>query len=219
MQKHYLPKKITWLFNVGYNIVMQQEVECKFLNVDHDDIRSKLRSLGAICEYPMRMMRRVMFDHVDARFQKNHQHERLRVRDEGDKVTITYKKSNETDYAYEVETTVGSFEDTRKLLKAIGLVEYSYQESKRETWEYKDVEVVLDEWPWIHPYIEIEGKNEKSIKQVAVKLGFEWEDAKFGSVDTVYRSQYPNFTINDSVGDEAEVKFGMQKPDWFDKGK
>lgn len=113
---------------------MQQEIECKFLNVDHDNLRIKLKELSAVLEHPMRLMRRVMLDHVDGRYQKDaNKSERLRIRDEGDKVVVSYKSKNKTNYVHEVEASVGSFDDTLKLFEVIGFEVYSYQESKRET--------------------------------------------------------------------------------------
>jgi adenylate cyclase class 2 len=194
---------------------MQTEIEAKFLNVDHDEIREKLKTLGAVCEQPMRMMRRVMLDHADKRYQKSNQAERLRIRDEGDKVTVTYKASNDTNYVYELEIIVNSFEEALSLFEALGFIRYSFQESKRETWHYKNVEVVLDEWPWLNPYIEIEGLKEEYIKGVAAELGFVWENAGFGSVDTAYMFQYPGMTDKESIGDLPEVRFGMSLPEYL----
>lgn len=196
---------------------MQREIEAKFLNIDHSQLRTKLQKLGAKCEHPMRLMRRVMFDYPDHRFQKNNQQQRLRVRDEGDKVTITYKAKNKTDYSHEIETTVGSYNDMVNILEAIGLTTYSFQESKRETWQYKDVEVVLDEWPWLDTYIEIEGPSEEAIKSVAIDLGYNWNDAKFGSVDTAYYAQYPGMKNTESIGDLPEVKFNLPVPEYLKK--
>jgi adenylate cyclase class 2 len=198
---------------------MQTEIEAKFLDVDHDLVRSKLKTLGAELEHPMRLMRRVMLDHGDKRYQKSNQAERLRIRDEGDKITITYKKSNESNYPYELETTVGSFDDAVKLFEAIGFAVYSYQESRRETWRYKEVEIVLDEWPWLNPYIEVEGHSEEAIKAVAGRLDFIWSDARYGSVDTAYRHQYPGMTQKESIGHISEVRFDRSLPDWLNNKK
>ena len=196
---------------------MKPEIEVKFLNVNHDEVRAKLKALGAKLEHPMRLMRRAMFDYPDNRLQKERPHRRLRVRDEGDKITITLKKSGDGDssYAGEVETIVESFENMTEILKNVGLYIYSFQESKRETWMLEGTEVVLDEWPWIRPYIEIEGSTEESIKSVAKKLDFDWIDAVFGSVDAVYRAEYSKMTVDDSVGDLKEVKFDMPIPQYF----
>ena len=196
---------------------MQTEIEAKFLNVDFDDIRKRLKDSGAKLEQPMRIMRRVLFDYPDERFQKNGQTQRLRVRDEGNKITLTYKAKNDTNYAHEVEVEVDSFDEAVKLLEAIGLKKYSFQESKRETWTHKDVEVVLDEWPWVDTYIEIEGPSEEAIKSAAKDLGFDWKDAKFGSVDTAYRLQYPGMTKMESIGDLPEVRFEAPLPEYLIK--
>lgn len=194
---------------------MQTEIEVKFLNINHDVIRAKLKKLGAVCEQPMRLMRRAIFDFPDGRFQKNNHSQRLRVRDEGDKITVTYKQKNDTPYPYEIETTVGSFDEMIKLFEAIGLVAVSFQESKREIWRYKEVEVVLDEWPWLEPYIEIEGADEPTIQNAAKELGYDWKNAEFGSVDTAYRKQYPGMTKAESIGDLEEVRFDTPLPDYL----
>ena len=192
------------------------EVEVKFLNVDIEDIRKRLTDAGGELEQPMRVMRRDMLDHADNRYSKGHFSERLRIRDEGDKCTMTYKVHRDgSPYPIELETTIGSYDATKQLMEAIGLHSISYQESKRETWRLDDVEVVIDEWPWAKPYIEIEGESEPSIKAAAKKLGFDWKDAKFGSADTVYQAEYPKMTDKDSIGDVAEVRFDLPVPQYF----
>lgn len=197
---------------------MPIEIEAKFLDMNHDVVRAQLKVAGAHLEHPMRLMRRDLLDFPDRRFQAKAGTGRLRIRDEGDGHTITFKRpSPDTQYMHEWETTVGSYEAMKELLIAIGLHTYSYQESKRETWRLDDVEVVLDEWPWLKPYIEIEGPNEASIKTAAAKLGFDWADAKFGSVETAYRAQYPGMTDDDQIGDVREVKFGEPLPEYLKK--
>lgn len=194
---------------------MQQEVEAKFLDINHDEVRDRLRQLGANLEKPMRLMRRVMLDYPDSRFQKSNHSRQLRVRDEGDKVTVTYKSRTDSQYADETEFTADSFDVAVQLFENIGLQVYSFQESKRETWHLDDVEVVLDEWPWLNPYIEIEGPDESSIKSAAAKLGFDWTAAYFGTVDTAYKHQYPKIADDDSVGDLPEVRFDTPLPQYF----
>lgn len=191
------------------------EIEAKFLFISPDDVRNKLKKSGATLKYKMRDFRRALFDYPDSRFQKNDHSKRLRVRDEGDRIAINFKSDNESNYVDEIEINVDSFEKTEALFEAIGFVKYSYQESKREAWDLDDVEVVIDIWPWLEPYIEIEGPFEEAIRSVAEKLGFEWSNAKFGSVDTAYLAQYPKMVKGDSVGDLPEVKFSMETPTYF----
>src|SRR5690606_13995375 len=88
----------------------------------------------------------------------------LRIRDEGDRVTLTFKRrlkpdnASTVDSTHELETTVGDFDTTVKIFEEAGWKYTTYQESRRETWHLGDIELVIDEWPWIKPYIEIEGK-------------------------------------------------------------
>lgn len=170
---------------------MKTEIEVVFAEVDVDHLRQKLREAGAILEQPMRLMRRIVIETPEMA----HRDEFLRVRDEGNKVTMTYKQSHNTGVitdAKEVETTVGSFEDVVLILEKAGLKANSYQETKRETWRLDDVEVVLDEWPWIDPLAEIEGPSEAKVKETAERLGFNWDDAIVGAVTEVYKRKYPH---------------------------
>ncbi len=196
---------------------MQPEIEVKFLNLNHDEIRLKLGALGAICEKPMRLMRRAMLDHLDNRLHKDKPAKNLRVRDEGDKVTVTFKSGSDggQNYSGEAETIVQDFNKMIEIFKLAGLHVYSFQESKRETWVYKNSEVVLDEWPWLNSFIEIEGPDEATIQEIAKDLSFDWQEAKRGSVDTAYCDQYLGMTRNESIADLPEVKFDMPIPDYL----
>lgn len=193
---------------------MKTEIEAKFCHVDIDDVRAKLEKLGAHLELPMRMMRRYTFDNS---FMKKGKDAFVRVRDEGDKVTMTYKQFDELSLhgAKEIEITVNDFDDASALLLQIGAGEerHSYQESKRETWQLGDVEVVIDEWPWLKPYIEVEGPSAERVQEVAAQLGFDWSQAVFGDVMAAYRLEYPHLGDRDTVGTLTEVKFGDPLPE------
>jgi adenylate cyclase class 2 len=192
-------------------IAMQSEIEAKFLNVNHEDMRAKLLDLKAECRQPMRLMRRVTIENDDL-IEKN---AFVRVRDEGHRVTMTYKQFDKlsVDGAKEVEITVNDFDTAVQLLESAGLPSQSFQESKRETWMLGEVEVVLDEWPWLRPYIEIEASTESLVRETAARLGFAWSDAVFGDVMAAYRAEYPHLNLSDTVGRVASVKFGDPLPD------
>lgn len=198
---------------------MKEEIEAKFLSLDHDVIREKLHTLGARCEQPMRLMRRAIIDFPDLRLQQGKENSYVRVRDEGNKVTLTFKQFNSlsVDGAREIETTVGSFEDTVSIFTAMGLEVVSLQESRRETWTYKDCEIVLDEWPWLEPYIEIEGGSIEELKFVSTELGLDWSDAVFGDVMVAYRAQYPHLAPSETVGSLKEVRFDAPPPQFLSK--
>lgn len=170
---------------------MQTEIEAKFLNVDHESMRAKLRSVGAVCKNPERLMSRKNYDFPDMKL-ANEKRAWVRVRDEGDKVTMSYKQLDDRGLhgTKEINITVDSFERADALLQAIGLKMQSYQETKRESWRVGDVDVELDEWPWTKPYLEMEGPDETSLRRVAEQLGLDWAGAVHGSVEIVYQAEY-----------------------------
>lgn len=196
---------------------MQTEIEVKFLAVDHDALRIKLKKMGAHLEQPMRLMRRAVFDWPDSMLEMSVDGF-LRVRDEGHQVTMTYKVFNQrtVDGAGEVEIVIDDYQKGIALLTAIGMCVKSEQESRRETWRLGDCEIVLDEWPWLKPYIEIEGPDQPAIQAAANKLGFKWQDAVFGSVTSAYRSEY-NIPEKLSIGENPRIAFGEPLPEWMYK--
>lgn len=198
---------------------MKPEIEAKFANVDVENLRETLHQLGATLEQPMRLMRRVLIE------EPHHREERsfLRIRDEGDKVTLTYKRKSLTeedtvDSTHELETTVGDFETTVDIFAAAGWDYITYQETRRETWQLEGVEVVIDEWPWIEPVAEVEGESEEAVRRTAEALGFEWSDAFFSSIDSVYAETYPGMSARGIIDikearldDPVPKKFGPHK--------
>jgi adenylate cyclase class 2 len=192
---------------------MKTEIEVKFVDVDIEDVRARLKKADAECEQPMRDMRRALIE------EPHHAEQNMfiRIRDEGDKTTLTLKKKTKSieestiDSTYEIETTVGDFDTTIELFTVAGWHYTTYQESRRETWRYKSVEVVIDEWPWINPYIEIEGESEGDVRSAASELGFDWNNAMFGSVDVIYNRDYPDMTVR-GVIDIKDVRFDDPVP-------
>lgn len=175
---------------------MNREIEAKFTDIDIDNIRKRLKSIGAACEQPLRLMRRAVF-HNPLLVEKD---AFVRVRDEGDKVTMTYKQFDDASSIHgvrELEVEVSSFKDAILILEQTGLSNDTYQETRRETWVLDDVEVAIDEWPWINPFVEIEGPSGKAVRSVAERLGFNWNEAVFGGVASVYARSYTD------MGDKA----------------
>lgn len=171
-----------------------EEIEIKYLNVDRKELEQKLLYLGAkkIADYHYR---RIVFDYPDFRLDK--QGAWLRLRDEGEKITLTFKQRLAKDVhslsgdegMYEKETTVGDFEVTRQILLKSGFIEKMYQENKRTRYLLDGVECDIDEWPLLAPYLEIESDNWDKVYKTAEKLGFKREDAKIFSTNQVYRLQ------------------------------
>lgn len=169
---------------------MKPEIEAKYCNVDFDALRAKLREHGAECVQPMRLMRRKNFDYTDLRLETIGGW--IRVRDEGDKVTLAYKQldTREIDGTKEVSVEVSDFDATVLLLKSAGLKQTSYQETRRESWVLDGVQIELDEWPWVQPFVEIEADNVEAVYGVAERLGLKRADALHGSVEIMYLREY-----------------------------
>jgi len=194
---------------------MKTEIEVKFLQVDIDDMREKLKQIGATLKTPMRLMRRVVIKTPEMRKDLR---AFIRIRDEGDRITATYKhfSAQSVDGCSEIEIIVNDFDETIRLFAAAGLPYQNYQETRREVWTLGHAEIMIDEWPWVKPYIEIEANDEQLVRDIAAKLGFDWADAAFGSCLRAYEAEYP-FILR--TGAELTlvpvVKFGDPLPDIF----
>lgn len=75
--------------------------------------------------------------------------------------------------------------------------------------------MVIDEWPWIDPYIEIEGPSGQAVKSATEQLGFSWSDAVFGHIDAVYERAYTFQNGIRGVIDLQEVRFDDPVPAEF----
>lgn len=172
---------------------MKTEIEVKFLGIDIDAMRETLKAAGAQLEQPMRLMRRVLIEEPHHRDNRSF----IRVRDQGDKITLTYKQRSKgtsaIDDTKEIEVEVSDFENTVEIFRHAGWPPVTYQENRRETWMLDGAEVVIDEWPWMRPQIEIEADSEAIIQETAAKLSLKWEDAFYGHIDDAYKVEY-NFT-------------------------
>ena len=190
---------------------MKNEIEAQFLNIDKDAIRSKLKEVGAKLEKSEVLMRRVVF--------YTGEHSFARVRDEGDKIVMTYKNVSDEHSILgtkEVNIEVSNYDDAILFLRGCGLEIKARQETKREIWKFGEVEICIDTWPWLPTFIEIEGPTEESVWGTAKKLGCDKSQAKFGSVDTTYQHYYG---VDPEVVNlhTPEISFDMKPPKWAEK--
>ena len=106
---------------------------------------------------------------------------------------------------------INDFDKAREIINAIGCQEVAYQESKRELWKMGQVEITIDEWPFLEPFVEIEGPSEKMVKDVAKKLNFNYQQALFGSVDFQYAKKY-NLSLEKINKTTPKIVFNMANP-------
>lgn len=168
---------------------MKIEYEATFVNIDKEGMRERLKLAEAKLVKPEFMQKRVNFH-----FPTGHEVREgwIRVRDEGDKITMSIKviDGNKIEDQKETCLIVDNFNEAITYLATLGCVQKAYQETKRELWIVDDVEVTIDEWPFLEPYVEVEGKSEEEVRQAAEKIGFNWSEAKFCGVTTLYSEKY-----------------------------
>ncbi|MFH1170738.1 MAG: CYTH domain-containing protein [Candidatus Vogelbacteria bacterium] len=189
---------------------MKIEYEATFVKINKDEIRKRLVTAGAKLLKPEFLQKRATFH-----FPNGHEVNQgwVRVRDESDKITLSIKviDGDKIENQKEICLKVDSFTEAISLLTTLGCVQKSYQESKRELWLLDGVEVMIDEWPFLEPFVEIEGPSEQAVKEVAEKIGFEWSDAKFCAVGTLYAEKYG--ITEDKINNQTpKIVFEMENP-------
>jgi len=174
--------------NIECETNMDIEYEAMFSNVNKENIRKKLRKIGANLVKEEFMQRRSVFHPPRGKSKDTY----LRVRYENDKVTLSIKayKGGGIKGRKEICLVVDDYDKAERFIKECGCIKKSYQETKREIWELNNVEIVIDEWPFLEPLVEIEGANEKEVKIITEKLGFDYSMAIFDSVGTLYNKKY-----------------------------
>ena len=95
----------------------------------------------------------------------------IRVRDEGHRITMTYKLLSEGNFDEETEVNVDNFDSAVKLLENVGCKKKYYYEKIREIWDHKDVEIVFDTNPGNPDRMEVEAKTLNELNKILKELG------------------------------------------------
>lgn len=110
---------------------MQIEYEGRILNINPEQLKKKIKLLGGYIKSPLTLYRRTVFNLGDIK------RGFVRVRDEGEKITMTskiYKKDN-LNFPEEHELTINNtFEQGQEFLRSLNLKEKAYHETIREKW-------------------------------------------------------------------------------------
>ena len=115
----------------------------------------------------------------------------------------------EVDHAKEIELVVSDFDTAVELLTQLGCVPTSYQENRRESWACDDVKITIDSWPFLKPFVEIEGPSEALIEAFSRTAGFDWSQAQFCSVARLYRQVHGTHV---EIRQMPRLTFEMQDP-------
>lgn len=193
---------------------MKTEIEAKFLDINPVVIRTELKKLGVSLVYSEQLTRQKVFDFADFRLDSNFSW--LRLRDENAEVTLTLKRWEKegVEGMKEIAFKVNSFEEAEQLLLAIGLCVKSVQMKKRELWRLNAVEFMIDTWPWIPTFLEIEGESAQEVQEAATRLNLEWERAMFGGVARIYKHYFD--IEHEEIDRCPEIAFSSV-PEWLEK--
>jgi adenylate cyclase class 2 len=176
---------------------MSKEYEAKYLEVDENLVKEKLREIGATQVHEPLFIRRTVFFLKD-KTQKGF----VRVRDEGDKITVTKKTYDETNYAFEEEEDILDYNEGIEKLKEEGYEQKAYQESYREKWSHPlALEITFDKMPGLPLYSELECESEELLNQLVDLLELDRSKMRFGGFDKTYEEYYgiPRHVLNDET--------------------
>jgi adenylate cyclase class 2 len=169
---------------------MAIEIEAKILNIDKDKLEKKLAEIGATKIEDV-SFRSISFDFIGYPMDKEASW--IRLRDDGKKVTLAYKKRLGTTAVHgkdsgmeEIEVVVSNYEDTAEILKKIGMIEKFSQEKKRTTWKKDAITFDIDTWPKLNPYLEIEAGSWEEVDKATIELGYKLEDKLICSATQIF---------------------------------
>jgi adenylate cyclase class IV len=188
-------------------MTLKIEHEIKIFPVDEVTLYKRLTELRATRASERTLMRRTIFGREN---NSNMDVTYIRVRDEGEVVRLSAKQIGTSmgniEDQKELDTTVQSYQDTIDILKHSGLVASSIQENYRTKYIFQDCEIVIEEWPALPIYCEIEGNDEESVQKVCEILNLNWADRLFIPVSELYAIYY-NVDISISLAGIKNITF------------
>ena len=121
----------------------------------------------------------------------------VRVRETNGRTTITIKhilnpdlqkdSKEEIQRVMETEMEVPSIEEVNSILEQLGFSFRNYQEKNRATYSLDGVEVDIDSWPLIPPYVEIENDSDELIQSTIEKLSLQKHEIVSCNTADVYK--------------------------------
>ena len=161
---------------------MNTEIECRLLDCNVADFISKLQSHNAKFVGDWLQIRNC-YDFTPVR-----ENSWIRLRTNGSTTTLTIKEinSNKIDGTKESEIVVSDFDTTDEILNKLGYHARSRQENRRIQYILDNVEIDIDFWPMIPPYVEFEAKCEEDIISLCKKLNINFDNLVTLDVTSIY---------------------------------
>jgi adenylate cyclase class 2 len=161
------------------------EHELKFVGIEIEKVVELIGAQGGALLRLRHLLRRRTFD-----IPGEPRGTFVRVRDEGDRITLTLKKQYQPDgEVYELEECVESFEVTAQLLESMGMLPATYEENYREVYQLAHALITVDTWPGLESFIEVEAESADDLALACQQLQLPQAQGLKGPVDVVYKSK------------------------------
>ncbi len=158
-------------------MTMSTETEAKLRVKTHDPVRKRLQQAGATPLGCVVETNRI-FDRPDGSLRGRGCGLRVRstiAEDSGGRAaTLTFKgpvQPGEFKSREELEASVDDAETTTGILEGLGFEVILTYQKRRESWQFLDCRIELDEPPHVGLFVEIEGPDEAVIRSVRDELG------------------------------------------------
>ncbi len=154
---------------------MYNEFELKVIDIKPDEVRRRLSEIGA------KFIAKHHYRRLMVRLKEGKPTRWMRIRTDGKTSTMTmkerYGRGIEQTYEYEIEIS-----DFAKAAKILGRLfkNIIYEENTREEYRIGNATITIDKWPGIPPFMEIEGRDKKSVVNLFKRLGVSGKE--FGNV-------------------------------------
>ena len=146
---------------------MPLEYEYRYCDFDKKSIIKKLKELGGT-KHGHWIFRILVFIHP-----QKEPDTYIRVRDEGHRITMTYKTDLKKQFVTENEVIIDDFEQGCAILYGIGCTKKFYYEKMREIWHIDNTEICWDTNPGRRDIMEIESQSKNELLKTIKQLGLE----------------------------------------------
>ncbi|MBW2973426.1 class IV adenylate cyclase [Candidatus Woesearchaeota archaeon] len=158
-----------------------KEIEVKILDIDKDKIIKKIEEAGA---------KKIFEGDTISHFFYMPEEETLRLRQEGNKTFLTYKKKEPhktLKIMEELEVDISDIEEMKKILEKLGFKMRQSFTKHRISYKLNKARYEIDTWPEIPTYLEVEAPTEKDIKDALEIIGLDIKNSVPWSANEVYK--------------------------------
>ncbi|MCA9496254.1 MAG: class IV adenylate cyclase [Nanoarchaeota archaeon] len=169
------------------------EIELKFLNINVEEIKTKIENLGAVLKYNSQTE---SYPFLAKGFHSSDSNMKyLRIRKINEDIQITYKdpaKKSDMTIREEIEIKVDNYENAILLLEKLGFEKGKVFRKHRMHYDLGDIHFELDTLENIPTYLEIETKTELEMKNICSKLGLDISNGKKGTIVEILPEMFNN---------------------------